>query len=141
GADAGSPRDLRPRRVRDHARPGLGLREPGTYPDGRLACIGAWLEDLRPAEPPSRCGGRPGLRVERTTWAFREARVAVAGNRVQQHRNPARVALATSGDVGEEGGRIDVRQVEPPGDEALDRVEGRGGRLRAPVRAEKGDSD
>ncbi len=117
-----------------------GARQPREHADRRAARLGLRLEDLQPSDVASGRRDRAEARIQRVAGALGEARVAVAGDRAQENRDPALVALAAARDVREEGRRIDVGEIEPPGDESSDGVLGRGRRGRVAVRPEERDA-
>ena len=65
----------------------------------------------------------------------------MAGDCTQLHLRPRPPALAAAGDVGERRDRVDVGQVEPPRDQALERLHRRGRRLRRHEVADQRDAD
>ena len=81
----------------------------------------SWVEDLRAPEGSRSRRDRAEPSVEDVARAGGESGIAVPGDAVQQDGDAARVAVAATGDEGEERRRVDVREVEPPGDESRDR--------------------
>ena len=81
------------------------------------------------------------LRVEQVSRAARQAGVAVAGDGPQLHRHPRPPALAAVRNVRERRDRIDVGEVETPGDQPLERLHRGRRRFRRLEVADQRDSD
>ena len=124
-------------------RDGPGLRLGQTCADSDRGARNARprIEDLRSTDAArSRCD-RAEPPVEDVAGAGGESRISVPRDPVQQHGDAARVAVTAAGDEREKRGRVDVGEVEPPGDDLGDRLLRRDGRSDVLVGAEKSDAD
>jgi hypothetical protein len=136
--------------VADLERPRAGGAQPGAQgdrpllgdaaDDPQLFRVGPVVEEDVPAQLDDARADRRQQRVQAVAGAVGAGDVAMARDRVQLHGLPLRVAGgATAG--GRDGrGRIDVVDVELPGQQPLDGVERDGGRRLRHEGADEGDA-
>ena len=116
--------------------------DAGLEPDEPAEAAGhLGLVELRQADRLRLRRDRVELRVEEVAGARRQARVAMPGDGAQDDGDAGAVALAAARDEGERRDGIDVREVEPPGEELLERRLGRSRDRRGAERADHGDAD
>src|SRR5215207_960705 len=108
-----------------------GPRDRGGQPAREANPAGRWCGhgpvELRQARERDRAREQVQLAVDDRSWAAREADVPVARDRPEEHGDPGRKARIAARGHEEQRQRVDVGDVEPPGEEAHQRAPGLGG--------------